>query len=48
MPAKSAGAQIRRNYFQDLLLDRVAREMIPAPPERARREHVDSNGRDYL
>jgi len=46
--AKNVEAWIRKNYFQDSLLDKVAREVIHAPPERVRLEHVDSDRRDYL
>jgi hypothetical protein len=46
--AKSVEAWIRRNCFQDLLSDIVARQVIPAQPERARLEHVDSKRRDCL
>jgi len=46
--AKNVGAWIRKNYFQDSLLDKVAREVIPAPPERVRPEHVDFDRKDFL
>jgi hypothetical protein len=48
--AKNVGAWIRKNYFQDLLLDKVAREVIPAPPERADflRSCVEVAGSAYI
>jgi hypothetical protein len=46
--AKNAGVRIRKNYFQDLLLDKVAKEVILARPEHVRLEHADSEGRDWL
>jgi len=46
--AKNVGVWIRKNYFQDSLLDKVAREVIPVPPERVRLEHVDSDRKDLI
>ena len=48
MSAKSVEARIRRNCFQDLPSDIVARQVVPAQPERARLELVDSERRDCL
>ena len=48
--AKNVGTRIRKNYFQDSLLDKVAREVIPAPPERADflRSCVEVAGSAYI
>jgi len=46
--AKNVEARIRKNCFQDSPLDKVAKEVILAPPERVRLEHADSERRDFL
>jgi len=48
--AKNVGAWIRKNYFQDSLLDKVAREVIHAQPERADflRSCVEVAGSAYI
>jgi hypothetical protein len=46
--AKSVEVWIRKNCFQDLLSDIVARQAIPAQPQRARLERVDFDKRDCL
>jgi hypothetical protein len=48
MSAKSVEVWIRKNCFQDLLSDIVARQAIPAQPQRARLERVDFDKRDCL
>jgi hypothetical protein len=46
--AKNVGARICKNCFQDSPLDKVAKEIIPAQPERAPLELADYDRRDYL
>jgi len=46
--AKNVEVWIRKKCFQGLLLDKVAREVIPAPPERVRLEHVGSDRKEFL
>ena len=48
MSAKNVEAWIRKKHFQGLLLDKAAREVIPAPPERVRPGHVDFDRKDFL
>ena len=48
MSAKSVEVRIRKNCFQDLPSDIVARQVVRAQPEHARPERVDCDRRDFL